>query len=133
MSENSFFFNNKLDFDYLVTDDVYVDYQQPLYKDEYSINKIRRRRKFLQSYDEWLDIPIENSPYTEDDNYYNESIKDEEILYGEENFTNTNREFVDSFYTAILDTITNNGYIINDVNQFKEDIAYFIYRLSNTK
>ena len=72
-----------------------------------------------------------------DDLYYYDDTNYSKLL----NKNNDNKDFFDDNYiynrdickTIFYDLeniITSNGYIITDINQFKEDLIYFIYRLS---
>lgn len=138
MSIDSYYLNNKVDFDRLQTNDTYVDYQQALYSDEYQeqddylgntnyqltkpnfIMKKHKRRVFLNEIENWFNQPL----YVNNDENQNESITNQHQP--------TNRDFTKSLYNDILNTVEKAGYIISDLNQFKEDISYFIYRLSQT-
>lgn len=154
MSENSFFINNKINnIENIINSNMYVEYQQPLYEGSNNFMQKHRRRKFLYEIEKWFNEPLYYHKSYNDLYKYtinNESIDNSEDINNElitydksfdkMNLTNvltidenelTIRDQCKAIYEQLYDVITSNGYFINDINQFKEDIIYFIYRLSN--
>jgi len=43
----------------------------------------------------------------------------------------TKQDYVNGFYTRIVDILDRTGYIINDTNKLKKDLCRFIYNYSH--
>ena len=66
----------------------------------------------------------EHSEYVEDRDY-EENGDDDGYNDGP-----INKDIIDRLYEDVVSVIYNNGYELHDTNLFKEDLTYFIYRLS---
>jgi hypothetical protein len=175
MSIISYFKTKNVEFNDMLTDDVYHEYIHPTYIDD-KIHYKYKRYKYVNHIDNWFNTPVYNqfgcinndsyeSESIEDDNndgiddginhflvnlhntYYNNIDTDIEntaiVKNGfnkcyknkicEKQNTLYNRDVCSKIYNDILEIILDSGYNMIDINQFKEDIIYFIYRLSKLK
>jgi hypothetical protein len=125
-------------------------FNKPLYNHNgYIYNDNNNIDNFYNSYVEDNSINYEYYSYDNDIDYkqseldemYNYDTTDYRLLYNkyfkdnskDNNKYITNRDICSSFFYELEQVINSKGYIINDINQFKEDIIYFIYRLSSLK
>jgi hypothetical protein len=114
----SFFLNYNIDFDDYITNDVYHNYVPIAYSNDRYIDKFNRDN-YKRIINEWFNSTVYNN--------HSILIKDNDI---NENIPITNRDICYKIYNDVLETVLDSGYNIIDKNQLKEDIIYFIYRLS---
>jgi hypothetical protein len=86
--------------------------------------------RYKNAVEEWLNTPFTSDcerfqDYDEDNEYY-----DEEYTNDRDYDTTRNRDVIHSIYEDVLETVYNNGYEISNMNLFKEDLVYLLYRLS---
>lgn len=104
------------------------------------------KTRYKKAVEEWLNTPFISDcqrfqDYDEDNEYYeeeNEYYEEDNQYYDEEDeYTNKrdydtthNRDVIRSIYEDVVETVYNNGYEISNMNLFKEDLIYLLYRLS---
>lgn len=99
-------------------------------------------KPFLSDYQRYNDDSVWNHDYGEEDDYeeddyqdgeYDENINNDDY---EEAFNESDREqpinndVIEKLYDEVISVVYGNGYELDDTNLFKEDLIYFIYRLS---
>ena len=153
MSLKSFFVKHSIEFDDDITNDTYCEYTSPSYADD-TLNIKHRRNLYKRHIERWFNKTNNYTPFmiTNDESKTTQDIDtithniyncpkinhflvniNKEYHYHTYNISNNivyNRETCCKIYNDILETVLDSGYNIIDINQFKEDIIYFIYRLS---
>lgn len=86
--------------------------------------------RYKNAVEEWLNTPFTSDwerfqDYEEDNDYY-----DDEYCNDRDYDTKCNRDVIHSIYDDVVETVYNNGYKISNMNLFKEDLVYLLYRLS---
>ena len=98
-----------------------------------------RRKRYEENIDIWLQEPFLsdyerykdefNEEYDEEYRYNEEGTYDEIYDNGRDNQA-INSDIIENLYDEIISVVYGNGYELDDTNLFKEDLIYFIYRLS---
>jgi len=88
------------------------------------MNYEKNNKKFLL----WLEEQLEKNYYTYSNN--NKNIEKERIYLN--GYILKKKDYVDNFMNDIEDLILSNGFVINNEKEFRDEIASFVYRYSNT-
>jgi len=88
------------------------------------MNYEKNNKKFLL----WLEEQLEKNYYTYSNN--NKNIEKERIYLN--GYILKKKDYVDNFMNDIEDLILSNGFVINNEKEFRDEMASFVYRYSNT-
>lgn len=137
-SKNSFFTSYEHPDMALLPGKDHVGYVESQYKNIANSTVCALRLKCIYSLNNWLESPCNDYFYDAQTSYDSDSediFDDNYSSLGTKNNMNsmTNSRVVQSYFKEVNKMLQENGYTIEDENQFKEDFVYFIYRLSSVK
>jgi hypothetical protein len=106
----------------------HLSYIEPTSKEDDLITKCNRNN-YVREINKWLNNNlIHYEYYKKQDN-----INNDEDIINEENYTLKVKDICKEIYHDILEVVQESGFEINDLNQFKEDLIYYIYILSDIR
>ena len=98
----------------------YTKDDKKMYEFFLELEKIREREKNRQ-FNNWLDTAIDYNNY-----YYDEEV--EEYSEGSEENIVKIKAIINNFTKDLKDLISSEGYLINNENKFKDEIASCLYK-----
>jgi len=107
----------------------HLNYHPSYYKTDHPFYKALRTN-YVRKMNNWL-----NSSYEEYEEEYEEEYDEEyeegyEEEYEEESNLLLKKDVCQQFHDKLISLLDKKGYTITNSNQFKEDIIYYLYRLS---
>lgn len=113
--------------------DQHQPYVSQAYEDDHFLSKTQRR-VYIDAVNKWLDTPLYSVGYDSNDNGVFNTYEDDVDCEDEDD--EDNEVLVKSvcckIYNELMTTIKDNGFLIYDENQFKEDFIHYMYSLSLT-
>ena len=89
-----------------------------------------QKKQYYDEVNRWLSQDVLNNLLYKWDNDYLCSMEEHDELQYRVPQT-TNRDIVKELYNDVTTLLYSSGYTIDNINVFKDDLMYFIYRLSD--